>query len=261
MNNKKRHSEMVDLAGVPDNPGCYIFSDDNGKVIYIGKAKNLKKRVKSYFREKGLDTKTESLVQRINAVDFFVTDTEVEALVLENTLIKKHQPRYNINLKESHKYAYIRLTREPFPRLVVARGRREQHKGKDGELFGPFVSAASRDHVLAVLKKTFKLRTCKRMPKKACLRYHINLCPAPCIGNIGEGEYAEKMKRARFVLKGKTQELMERMKIEMQTASEELNFEHAMELRDQIHALDGLTRRQKMERGRQYNEDIINYIV
>jgi excinuclease ABC subunit C len=252
---------MLDLSGVPDNPGCYIFSNDKGKVIYIGKAKNLKKRVRSYFQKKDLDTKTESLVRSINGVDFIITDTEVEALVLENTLIKKHRPRYNINLRESQKYAYIRLTDEPFPRLVVARGRRDQQKREKGELFGPFVSAAARDHVLAVLNKTLKLRTCKRMPKKPCLRYHINLCCAPCINNIGEMEYAERMKRARLVLKGKTQELIERMTGEMKRASEELNFEHALELRDQIGALKGLNERQKMERDRKYNEDIIHYVV
>lgn len=250
---------MIELSGIPDNPGCYIFSDQTGTVIYVGKARNLKKRVKSYFQKRDLDSKTESLVRSINSVDFIITDTEVEALVLENTLIKKHRPRYNINLRDSQKYAYIRLTGELFPRLVVARGKRELYGEGKEELFGPFVSAAGRDHILTVLKKTFKLRTCKRMPKKACLRYHIKLCDAPCIGNIDEAGYAEKLKRAVLVLKGKSQELIESMTVEMQKASAELNFEHAMELRDQIDALTGLRERQKMERDRKYNEDIINY--
>jgi len=257
----EKHLQMIDLSGVPDNPGCYIFSDRGGKVIYVGKARSLRKRVKSYFQKRDLDSKTESLVRSINAVDFIITDTEVEALVLENTLIKKHRPRYNINLRESHKYAYIRLTGEPFPRLVVARGRRELHVHGKGELFGPFVSAASRDHVLEILNKTFKLRTCKRFPKKPCLRYHINLCDAPCIGNIDETAYAGKIRRVGLVLKGKAKKLVDLLTEEMKQASAELKFEHAMELRDQINALNGLRERQKMERGRKYNEDIIHYVV
>jgi excinuclease ABC subunit C len=261
MDNLEKHSRMIDLSGIPDNPGCYIYSDNTGKVIYVGKARNLKKRVKSYFQKRELDPKTESLVRSINSVDFIITDTEVEALVLENTLIKKHRPRYNINLRDSQKYAYIRLTGELFPRLVVARGKRELYDEGKEELFGPFVSAAGRDHILNVLNKTFKLRTCKRMPKKACLRYHIKLCDAPCIGNIDEARYGEMLKRAVLVLKGKSQELIDRMTVEMQKASTDLNFEHAMELRDQINALTGLRERQKMERDRKYNEDIINYTV
>jgi excinuclease ABC subunit C len=259
--NINKHREMIDLSGVPDNPGCYIFSDNAGKVIYVGKAKNLKKRVKSYFQKKELDAKTQGLVYAVNAVDFIVTDTEVEALVLENTLIKKHRPRYNINLKEAQKYAYVRLTDEPFPRLVVARGHRDRQVTGKGELFGPFVSAAARDHILAVLNKTFKLRTCVRLPKKACLRYHIRLCHAPCINHIDETNYGEKIKQARQVLKGDTQELIVQMSGEMKQASEELNFEHALDLRDQIGALKGLRERQNMERDRKYDEDIIHYVI
>lgn len=252
---------MIDLSGIPDNPGCYIFSDNTGKVIYVGKAKNLKKRVKSYFQKKDLDSKTESLVCSINAMDFIITDTEVEALVLENTLIKKHRPRYNINLKEAQKYAYIRLTDERFPRLVIARGFRDRQPPGKGELFGPFVSAASRDHILEVINKTFKLRTCNRMPKKACLRYYIHICHAPCINNIDESSYTEKIKQARQILKGGTQELITHISDEMKLASKELNFEHALELRNQIGALKGLNERQNMERNRKYNEDIIHYVV
>jgi excinuclease ABC subunit C len=249
---------MIDLLDIPGNPGCYIFSDRNAQIIYIGKAKNLKKRVGSYFRKKGLDPKTERLVRQINAVEFIITDTEVEALVLEDTLIKKHRPIFNINLKDSHKYAYLRLTGELFPRLLVARGKRS--RGKD-ELFGPFVSAASRDYVMTVLKKAFKLRTCNRMPKKPCLRHHINLCHAPCIGNITEREYAESIKQVRWVLKGKARQLLKHLTEEMKQASGRLEFERALELRNRINAVEGLSERQNMERNRKYNEDIIHYIV
>ena len=119
-----------DLANVPDSPGCYIFSDASGKVLYIGKAKNLKKRVKSYFQKKGLDPKTDLLVRDTRSVDFIVTDNEVEALILENTLIKKKNPKYNIDLKDAKSYAFIRLTDEPFPRLVIARARDMKLKGE-----------------------------------------------------------------------------------------------------------------------------------
>ena len=258
MDNLKRHLEMVDLANVPDSPGCYIFSDASGKVLYVGKAKNLKKRVKSYFQKKGLDPKTDLLVRDTRSVDFIVTDNEVEALILENTLIKKKTPKYNINLKDAKSYAFIRLTDEPFPRLVIARARDMKLKG---EFFGPFVSAAARDHILMVLNKTFQLRTCKRMPKKPCLRYHINLCHAPCIGKIDETEYVEKIKRARYVLKGKSQELVKRMTGDMENASGALNFEYAMELRNQIDAVKRLQEKQNMERQKKYNEDIVHYLV
>lgn len=212
----------------------------------------------SYFRKKGLDPKTRRLVQQINAVEFIITDTELEALVLEDTLIKKHRPLFNINLKDSQKYAYIRLTGESFPRLLVARDKRS--RGKD-EFFGPFVSAASRDYVMTVLKKAFKLRTCSRLPKKSCLRHHINLCHAPCIGNITESEYAETIKQVRLVLKGKARQLIAHLTEEMKQSSERLEFERALELRNRIKAVKGLSERQNMERNRKYNEDIIHYIV
>ncbi|MCP4157519.1 MAG: excinuclease ABC subunit C [bacterium] len=247
---------MIDLAGVPGNPGCYLFSDASGTVIYIGKAKSLKKRVRSYFKDKGLEPKTEKMVREICGVDFIITDSEMEALILENSLIKKNKPKYNIELKDSKSYAFIRLTDEEFPRLALARNKR----GK-GELFGPFVSGAARDHVLSVLRKSFKLRTCKRMPKKPCLRFQLNLCHAPCIGNIDTEVYAELIKKARMVLKGKTQELLVNMNAEMNKASEDLNFERAMEHRNQIAAVKGLREKQNMERAKSYDEDIVHFII
>jgi excinuclease ABC subunit C len=252
------HSDMTDLAAGPDKPGCYIFSDLKGKIIYIGKAKSLKKRVRSYFQKKVLDPKTEKMVGEIRSVEFIVTDNEVEALILENTLIKKNNPKYNIDLKDAKSYAFIRMTDELFPRLVIARQRDMKLKG---EFFGPFVSAAARDHVLIVLNKTFQLRTCKRMPKKPCLRHHLNLCHAPCIGKINESQYAEKIKRARMVLKGKSQELVKQMTEDMKKASDELNFEFAMELRNQVDAVKRLQEKQNMDRQKKYNEDIIHYLV
>jgi excinuclease ABC subunit C len=258
MDDLKQYKELLDLSGVPDNPGCYIFSDAGGKILYIGKAKSLKKRVKSYFQKRDLDPKTGKLVRETRSVEFILTDNEVEALILENTLIKKNNPKYNIDLKDAKSYAYIRLTDEPFPRLVIARLRDMKLKG---EFFGPFVSAAARDYVMAVLSRTFKLRTCKRMPKKPCLRYHLKSCFAPCVGKISETEYTGKINRVRMVLKGKTSELVTHMTEEMKKASDELNFEYALELRTQIDAVKRLQDKQNMERNKKYNEDIVHYLI
>jgi len=226
-------------------------------VIYIGKAKNLKKRVKSYFQKKDLDGKTAVLVREIRSAEFIITNNEVEALILENNLIKRHHPRYNIVLKDAKSYAYIRLTDEEFPRLTIARMKDMKLKG---EFFGPFVSAAARDYILGVLNKTFKLRTCKRMPKKPCLRFHLNLCPAPCVGKISQTAYDESIRKARIVLKGNALDLIRDINEEMKRASEQLNFEYALELRNQAEAVKRLQDKQNMERAKKYNEDIIFYI-
>ena len=244
------------LPTIPINPGCYLFKDDKDNIIYIGKAKNLKKRVTSYFSKKHDDEKTNILVSQISSVDFIVTDNETEALILENNLIKKNQPKYNINLKDSKRYAFIRLTDERFPRLVLARS-----KHGNGEFFGPFISAATRDYIHRLLIKTFKIRTCKKLPKKACLRYHINLCDAPCIHKVSEEDYMSGIEKARMVLRGKTNEIIPIVKDEMKKASSANNFERAIDLRNQLESLEYLEEKQKMEHIRKYNQDILNYIV
>jgi excinuclease ABC subunit C len=144
---------MFDVTNLPKNPGCYLFKNKNDKIIYVGKAKNIGKRVRSYVQKKDLDAKTQSLVKRVNFVDYIITDNEVEAFILENTLIKKYQPKYNIDLKDAKSYAYIRLTDENFPRILIAR-----RKEGNGTFYGPFVSAKERDYVLRFLRKTFMLR-------------------------------------------------------------------------------------------------------
>src|SRR3990172_1402588 len=247
---------MIDHASLPPNPGCYLFKDEGERVIYIGKAKSLRKRVASYFQKGGHDLKTQGLVKNISSVDFIVTDSEVEALILENNLIKRHQPRYNIDLKDSKNYAYINLTEEEYPRLLIAR----KKTGK-GSFYGPFVSAQERDHVLYVLNKTFQLRRCKRMPKKACLRLHIGLCSAPCTDGIGKEEYMERVEKARLVLNGRTEELVSSMEKGMNAFSGAMNFERAIELRDQMESLRKLGEHQKADRPRKHDEDILNYLL
>ncbi len=246
---------MIDPATLPAEPGCYLFSDEGGNVIYVGKARNLRKRVSSYFSRHDLDPKTARLVDAIAGIDFIVTDTEVEAFILENTLIKKHQPKYNIDLKDSKTYAYIHITDEPFPRIHVARG-----PDGNGRYYGPFVSARERDDLLRLLKSLFGLRSCRRLPRRACLRAHIGSCSAPCIGRIGEEEYGERVRRAEAVLKGDIGGLIRTLRDEMAAYAERLDYERAMDLRDQITALERLRERQHVDRQKTYNEDIINYI-
>ncbi|TAJ43847.1 excinuclease ABC subunit UvrC [Methanofollis fontis] len=247
---------MIDYSVFPEAPGCYLYMDDAGRVIYVGKAKNLKRRVSSYFTRGGHDPKTERLVESIRSADYIVTGTETEALILENTLIKRHRPRYNIDLKDSRSYAYIHLTEGPYPRIGIAR----QARGK-GEYFGPFVSAKERDYVLNVVKKTFGLRSCRRMPKRPCLRHHIGTCTAPCIGAIDEAGYRERIDRARSVLRGRTGDLIASLRADMQRASDDLEYERALELRDEIAAVEHLAARQRMVRRTDHDEDIIASMV
>jgi len=247
---------MKDLAALPREPGCYLFTDKTGRVIYVGKAKVLRSRVKSYFQSRELDPKTEALVGNINDLDLIVTKNEVEALILEHNLIKKHRPKYNIDWKDAKRYAYIRETPDDLPRFEVAR-----KKEGPGKFFGPFVSAANRDYVLELIQRTFRIRTCRKLPKRACLRYHIGACDAPCTGSIGRTRYGENVKRAEQVLRGKAAELIKKLEAEMKIASDSLDYEHAIELRNQIRSLKWLDEKQNMERHKKYNEDILNYII
>jgi excinuclease ABC subunit C len=247
---------MINFADLPEEPGCYLFRDGEGRILYVGKAKNLKKRVSSYFQKRDHDAKTKKMLSRSESLDFMVTTNEVEALILENSLIKTHQPRYNIDLKDAKQYAYIQLTDDEFPRICIARRMSDK-----GTYFGPFVSAAERDYVLSLAKKTFGLRSCRRLPKKPCLRYHIGTCSAPCIGAVTAEVYAEDVRRAGLVMKGKTRDLVESLNAEMEDYSSRLEFEKAMTIRNQVHALEKLSERQDMARKAAGDEDIINYYV
>ncbi|MDD5502737.1 MAG: excinuclease ABC subunit UvrC [Candidatus Thermoplasmatota archaeon] len=247
---------MINLSKIPLDPGCYLFKDADGEILYIGKAKSLRKRVSQYFAEREKDPKTERLVEKIADAEFFVTSSEAEALILENNLIKRHRPKYNIDLKDSKRYASIVLTDEKFPRLVVTRNR-----SLKGKYYGPFVSAEARDNALKVLRKTFQIRTCGKLPKRECLKYHIGTCSAPCTGRIAEDEYRKNVESAEKYLAGKGEELVKSLKDEMKDSSEKMNFEKAAVLRDRVSALERLHERQKMERDRRQDEDVINYII
>jgi len=247
---------MFDIKNLPTDPGCYLFKDNSGKIIYVGKAKNLKKRIKTYFQKDDLDPKTQSMLKHVCSFEFIATDNEVEALILENTLIKKHQPKYNIRLKDAKSHTYILLTEEEFPRVLI--DRRKTDKGK---FYGPFVSAHERDYILEFLKKTFALRTCKKMPKKPCLRHHLNLCDAPCVGFISKSGYDEKIAKVKLVLTGHTDKLLKNLQEEMKNHSEKNEFEIALKIRNQISAIEHLHERQKMQREKRYDEDVINYEI
>jgi excinuclease ABC subunit C len=247
---------VIDLSALPGSPGCYLFSGADGTIIYIGKAKNLKKRVSSYFQNRDHDQKTQSLVEHIVTVDYIVTSNEVEALILENSLIKTHQPRYNIDLKDAKQYAFIELTDEEFPCIRIAR-----RPGPHGSFFGPFVSAAERDYVYSVVKKAFRLRTCKNLKRRACLRYHIQTCTGPCKGEVTPDEYGDQIRKATMVLKGRSGELIAQLKEEMVKFSDARNYELAMKVRDQISAVVRLGGRQDVARSTDAEEDILNYII
>ncbi|MCF7798401.1 excinuclease ABC subunit UvrC [Candidatus Woesearchaeota archaeon] len=246
----------IDLSSLPALPGCYLFKDGKDIILYVGKAKHLKKRVSNYFQKKDHDPKTQALVGRIKLIDFIVTKTEDEALILENNLIKKHQPKYNINLKDAKRYAYIKLTAESVPRLILAR-----QKTSKGKFFGPFVSGQIRDEILKTLNNSFQLRTCKTLPKRPCLRYHLGLCTAPCVNKVSKAQYQQQLNKAAMVLRGKTKELSKQLSTEMQSAAATQNYETALLLRNQIAAIDWLQERQNMERDKRFDEDIINYII
>jgi excinuclease ABC subunit C len=248
---------MIDTALIPHTPGCYLFSDTAGTIIYVGKAKDLKKRVTSYFQKKDHDKKTQNLVNLIASVDIMVTDTETEALLLENNLIKKHQPKYNIDLKDAKRYAYIELTREKFPRVGIAR----QMNRMDARYFGPFVSAAERDALLRVIKRVFSLRSCRKLPKRACLRHHMRTCCAPCVGGISEGDYQVQVDRAMALLKGKSSELIARLQQDMAECSAAEEFEKALTIRNQIAAIEHLAERQHVERPKETDQDVIAYTI
>jgi excinuclease ABC subunit C len=243
------------MEPLPHNPGCYLFQDMQGNIIYIGKAKDLRKRVASYFSKKNHDPKTQALVASIADIDFIVTTNEVEALILENNLIKKHQPKYNIDLKDSKRYAFIQITDEEFPRLIVAR------KRDSARCFGPFVSAEERDDMLNLMRRMFLIRTCTRMPKRPCLRYHIRLCGAPCTEKVTKEEYLVQVRNASQVLSGHSADLIADLTRQMSAAAAKHEYERALQLRNQISAVSYLKERQNMERHIRYDEDIINFVV
>lgn len=232
---------------IPSHPGIYLMKDKDGNIIYIGKAKNLKNRVRSYFM-KNQNYKTQKLVEKISDIEFVLTDNESEAFLLESNMIKQYRPVFNIELKDQQRYTYLRLTDEKYPRLVVARRTRTGKFLGGGKIFGPFTSGSSKLLTIGSLRKAFKIRICKRLPKAACLEYHLGNCEAPCEFKKAQDRYQKHTSDLETILRGRdVQGFSKRLEAEMAEASGKLHFERAAEIRDTLQRLSSLKTKQKME--------------
>ncbi|MDC0053044.1 excinuclease ABC subunit UvrC [Gammaproteobacteria bacterium] len=239
------------LKSLTQRPGIYQMLDGEGQVLYVGKAKNLKKRVTSYFRKSGLTAKTAALVKRIVQVDVTVTETETEALILEHNLIKQYRPPFNILMRDDKSYPYIFLSdKDRWPRLALHRG----PKKAIGTYFGPFPSVHAVRDSMGFLQKTFKVRQCEdvffKNRSRPCLQYQIKRCTAPCVEFISTDDYASDVNLTRLYLDGKADKLLRQLEGDMEKASEELLFEKAADYRDQISALRQVQAQQMIEKGR-----------
>ncbi len=243
---------------LPETPGVYIMKDAGGSIIYVGKSKKLKNRVSSYFSGIHTSRKTSRMVSLVRDFDFILCKTEIEALTLENVLIKKHSPKYNIKLKDAKSYPYIKITADEYPKLFVTRERQADR----GKYFGPYQGVSSAWSALETVKKIFSLPTCKRtFPKdigkeRPCIYKDMGRCAAPCTGNVSKEEYNYLIKCAAKVLDGNIGETLKNLTVEMNAAAEELNFERAAALRDSINALHKLSEKQKVVADAKINRDI-----
>ncbi len=239
---------------IPTSPGVYLYRDESGEILYIGKAKNLRNRVKSYFSTQPKPVKTEQLVAHIRSIDWVLVNNEVEALLLENKLVKQHSPKYNINLKDAKTFAYIALTREPFPCVLTSR-----KVSRKLESFGPYTEGFTRQDLQRLVTRVFRLRTCRKMPKRACLNFHLGLCSAPCNGNVSADEYAALIEQARSFLGGNYQQTINYLLGQMQQASQNQQYERALELRRQIASIRLLTQRQIVDQERRFDQDAMAF--
>ena len=245
--------ELRDLVKrMPSCPGVYLMKNIKGQIIYIGKAKYLRKRLSSYFEKTSNieDWKTTQLVKKVVDIEFMLTDNETEAFLLESNLIKQYRPLFNIELKDQQRFTYLRITDEAFPRLLVTRRNRAgKFRDPSGKIFGPFVRGSSRYLTVGLLRKLFKIRICNRLPKKPCLEYFIRNCDAPCIHKVSQHEYMANVHELADILSGNDtiDKFISRMANEMKDASLALKYEKAKEIRDTISRLENLRARQKME--------------
>ena len=231
------------IAILPETPGVYTYYDKDGKIIYIGKAVNLKRRVTSYFTKKHDSLRTNLLVRAIADMSYIVVETEQDALNLENSMIKEHQPRYNVLLKDDKSYPWIVVTNELYPRVFMTR----QHEKSGGKYYGPYTNTGVAHVVLKLIKELYPVRTCnlpitkeylKKKKGKVCLEYHIKKCEGCCTGQISPEEYGKKIERIKQILRGETQELMQYLRDEMQALAEQLRFEEAQALKVQYKLLE-----------------------
>ena len=246
----------VEYKNIPDNPGVYLMKNEKGKIIYVGKAKNLRNRVSSYFKNvNSHNAKTLELVKNIRDIEFFICKTEVEALILENNLIKKNKPKYNILLKDEKTYPYIKFTREKFPKIEVVRSTKRLNEKAD--YFGPYPMGIF--FAVKSLLKIFPMRDCNRnMEKitKPCLKYHMNTCPAPCVYKDIETEYNVNVENFKSFLKGHQSDILDILEKRMKHFSDNMEFERAINEREKINSLKRMLETQIIEYSKEINEDV-----
>ncbi len=251
---------MFERGRYPEAPGVYLMKSGDGTVIYVGKASSLRNRLSQYF-SKGRDIKTSALVSHISSIDFVITKDEKEALILESNLIKSYQPKYNLCLKDAKHFSYLALSGEKFPRLLLARKNPSgAFRIKGAQFYGPFVEGSKRAVSARYLRKLFRIRICgTKMPKKACLQFHLGNCDAPCVGNISEAEYLKNVEALRSILEGKGQAgvLIGSLRTRMAEASAAMDYERAMSLRGQMESLKIFYDRQRVEKKHGYDEDYL----
>jgi excinuclease ABC subunit C len=247
------------LQNLPGEPGVYLLKDHGGRIIYVGKAVSLKSRVRSYFQKSAKDEKTELMVRAVADLETIVTHTELEALILESTLIKKHHPRFNIVLRDDKNYPYLRLDpKAEYPRLDVVRGLK-----KDGAIYyGPYVPAGGMWEILSLIRRTFSLATCKKefkkdRPERPCVQHQIGRCVAPCSGDVEKDAYHDMVGQVRLFIEGKNRDLVDMLKQRMEESSERMEYERAAELRDRIAKIEGAFEKQKMISPGFENQDVI----
>ncbi len=239
MSDKDKLKDKV--SGLPELPGVYIYKDAQGKVIYIGKAKNLKKRVRSYFT-RYLDAKTQALVSRIHGVEHILTPTEFQAELLEASLVKEKQPQYNIDLKDDKSFPLVMVTDEEFPLVAIVRQKELLKKKEKAFYFGPFQSAILLRQALKAIRKVFGFRTCRNLPKSPCLYFRLHLCPGPCGGKVSRGKYKAAIYNIKMFLNSQYDQLIGKLNQDMVAASLDHHYEEAAELRDSINALGSIGR-------------------
>ena len=244
------------LELLPTSPGCYIHKDKNGTIIYVGKAKNLRNRVRSYFRGSH-DTKTEALVSEIVDFEFIVTESNIEALLLEINLIKENKPKYNIMLKDDKSYPFIKITNERYPRLIITR----QVKKDGGLYFGPYPDVGAANEIKRLLDRIFPFRKCTNPPSKVCFYYHLGQCMAHTVCHKDEDYFKGMAQEVSDFLKGQDDKIIDELKLKMTTAAQNMEFERAAEYRDMIQAIGTLRTKQRVMAKDLQNRDVFGYYV
>ena len=244
------------LELLPTSPGCYIHKDKNGTIIYVGKAKNLRNRVRSYFRGSH-DTKTEALVSEIVDFEFIVTESNIEALLLEINLIKENKPKYNIMLKDDKSYPFIKITNERYPRLIITR----QVKKDGGLYFGPYPDVGAANEIKRLLDRIFPFRKCTNPPSKVCFYYHLGQCMAHTVCHKDEAYFKGIAQEVSDFLKGQDDKIIDELKLKMNTAAQNMEFERAAEYRDLIQAIGTLRTKQRVMAKDLQNRDVFGYYV